>query len=497
MPRILAIHWNQQQAQVVVVNPRTAGTTIEAVVSIALTENSSSTEIGEQLAEALAPYLHGRFQTLIGIDREFLQWQSLNLPPAPTDELPDLVRLQADRSMNLAEGKTGLDFLPFAGDENTPHEVLAFGISADQWKKIHHIAITAGVKINHLVPLETGWVARMRQTLAKQSQRESTKSQLQLYVALQSDRAILWAILDEQFVLLRSLHMPAQTLICQLKRTLLALQTSHPNSPVAAVWITGDWLLSEDEPQTDEFRQLDQQLHLPVHFIDCHEAAPAQEEAIHPATIPLTGLAHDAAHRREPLVDLLHPRQSTTAHANQRTHLLLATSMICLLAWITWHGYQNIRLPQQAAEAANLEATLLQETGDTYLADLQQAAVIGRWTASRIDLLDQLERLSINLRPHALDAKDFSASEDLVLMSLNLQRRQFDLNAVAANLNGVGALETRLRTNQYLVQRDNTNLKSTLKNYDWPFRIIVQVPEQLAIPQNHKENQESKEDQLP
>ena len=323
------------------------------------------------------------------------------------------------------------------------------------------------------------------------------KSQLQLYVALQSDRAILWAILDEQFVLLRSLHMPAQTLIFQLKRTLLALQTSHPNCPVAAVWITGNLLLSEDQPQTDELRQLGQQLHLPVHFIDCHEAAPVQEEAIHPATIPLTGLAHDAAHRREPLIDLLHPRRTTTAHANLRTHLLLATTIICLLTWITWHGYQNIRLPQQAAEAANLEATLLRETGDTYLADLQQAAAIGRWTASRIDLLDQLERLSINLRPHALNAKDYSASEDLVLLSLNLQKRQFDLNAVAANLNGVGTLETRLRANQYLVKRDNTNLKSTLKNYDWPFRIIIQVPERSAVALKNEEDREGKEDQRP
>jgi Tfp pilus assembly protein PilN len=246
---------------------------------------------------------------------------------------------------------------------------------------------------------------------------------------------------------------------------------------VAAVWLAGD------RPRAAELHELGQQLDLPIDFIDCHDVLPQPPETFAPWAFPLAGLALDAAHRRAPLVDLVHPHRAITTQGNRRTYVLLATALACLLAWATWLGYQNLRLPQQAAAAANRQAALLQERGDTDRTDQQLAAALGRWSAGQVDLLDQLRRLSINLRPSSFDAEDFSASEDLVLMALNMQRQTFDLDAVATNRDAVGAFEARLRADHYLVQRDNTNQKSALENYNWPFRVIVQLPGQSAAPQ--------------
>jgi|GEM_PF-3109624 len=499
MSRILAIHWNPQQVQVVVVNNRATGTILEAAQTMPLGAQDGVAKIAEQLAAGIAPYRQGRCQTIVGLDREYLQWQSLTLPPAPANELPDLVRIQAARSMSLGgDENEGLDYLPLAGDEHTPHEVLAIGIDAEHLAEILQIVSTAGLKMDRLIPLETGWMALVRHVLEQQASAAYAQNKLRLFAALQPERVILWATLgpmgvpSAQVVLFRSLRIPGadlpagspvdpdagsarfQTLASELKRTLLALQTAHPRDPVAAVWLVGD------RPSTDALNELSQQLELPVHGIDCLGVLPQAAEASASWSLPLAGLALDAAHRRGPPLDLVHPRRANAAQDNWRTYALLAAVAACLLAWTMWHAYQNIQLPQQAAAAANQEAALLQETEATYQADLQLAAALGRWSAGQVNLLDQLERLSKGLRPHPLDANDFSAREDLVLMALNMQRQQFDLDAIAADRSAVGTLEARLRADHYLVKRDNTNRKSELGDYRWPFREIVQLPQQPA-----------------
>ena len=71
----------------------------------------------------------GKVTTLVGVGRDHVQMKLLTLPPAPADELPDLVRFQAEREFTALGTEAALDFIPLAGDAQTPHQVLAVALS--------------------------------------------------------------------------------------------------------------------------------------------------------------------------------------------------------------------------------------------------------------------------------------------------------------------------------------------------------------------------------
>ena len=72
----------------------------------------------------------GGATTLVGIGREQVQIVLLSLPPAPLEELPELVRFQAERSFTSLGNDAALDYIPLEGDAATPHQVLAAALSA-------------------------------------------------------------------------------------------------------------------------------------------------------------------------------------------------------------------------------------------------------------------------------------------------------------------------------------------------------------------------------
>ena len=69
--------------------------------------------VGQQIAAALEPLGLGRAATIVAVPRSELNWQNYDLPPAPAAELPDLVHLQAQRDLPLADDGVGLR-LPLA-----------------------------------------------------------------------------------------------------------------------------------------------------------------------------------------------------------------------------------------------------------------------------------------------------------------------------------------------------------------------------------------------
>ena len=132
MPTAIALHWNANTLHYVVAE----GERIEAVASVALEKQMDPVAVGRRLAEALAPYSPGRATVVVAIGRSALEWQHLSLPPCPADELPDVVRLQADREQSSTDDDLGFDFLPLLGDEHTPQEVLTVAVEPAELAKI-------------------------------------------------------------------------------------------------------------------------------------------------------------------------------------------------------------------------------------------------------------------------------------------------------------------------------------------------------------------------
>ena len=101
MPRILAIDWDRHEARSVLVSSGPTGTSISGAWVASLTTADpaglSGKQIGARLAAAMSGAVSGKVTTLVGVGRDNVQMKLMTLPPAPLDELPEMVRFQAER----------------------------------------------------------------------------------------------------------------------------------------------------------------------------------------------------------------------------------------------------------------------------------------------------------------------------------------------------------------------------------------------------------------
>src|SRR4051812_41800740 len=133
MPRILAIDWDRNEVRGVLISAGATGTSVAGAWSASLVTADpaglSGKQIGARLAAAAAGQISGKVTTLVGVGRDHVQIKLLSLPPAPPEELPELVRFQAERELTALGADAALDFIPLSGDAQTPNQVLALALN--------------------------------------------------------------------------------------------------------------------------------------------------------------------------------------------------------------------------------------------------------------------------------------------------------------------------------------------------------------------------------
>ncbi len=87
--------------------------------------------IGRRISEALAVRGIRRGKTLVAVSRANIELKNLALPPSPADELPELVRFQAEREFNTLTDDWPLDFIPLPSETGEALAVLAAAISPE------------------------------------------------------------------------------------------------------------------------------------------------------------------------------------------------------------------------------------------------------------------------------------------------------------------------------------------------------------------------------
>ena len=468
MSAVIAIHWTESALHYVVLAQQGQ---IQASGSVAVAPETEPLALGPRLAEALAPYSPARAKVIVAVDRNALEWQHLSLPPCPSDELPELVRMQSDRDLNSSDKDLGFDFLPLVGDEQTPYQVLTVTLTPSELTTINEVFRAANLSLEHLVPLAVGWPAITQQATP------CVNLGTNIFIGLQANEATLWATRSEHVVLFRQFQLPstadpadlAPAIGSELRRTLLVL-SQHPDRSTPKVSLVGN---SSDQ-LSGLANTLNDQLEVTVQTLEVVTQHPNLDSSA-TTTLPLVGLANAVALGNQPLVDLLHPRRSPQKQIDVRTYALAATAGALLLALFGWLSYAKLQAPLHQAEADRAELTLLEEPLDALKEDEQQAASIRDWKAEAPNFLIHLQQISQCLRPKALDAEDFSVDQDVVLDKLQLDKRELRLGALARNSKAVTPLEDRLRAVAYGAQRGKSDLSKTLKDYPWSFQSLVTI----------------------
>jgi hypothetical protein len=487
MPRILAIDWDRLEARGVLVSSGPTGTSIGGawVASLATVDPAglSGKQIGARLAAAIAGNISGKEVTLVGVGRDNVQMKLMTLPPAPADELPDMVRFQAEREFTTLGSEAALDFIRLSGDAESPNQVLALALNPGGMAEAREICEAIGAELDR-VPVRGCAAASMVNRAGLLDQEH-----VSLVVNSLVEEADLVAQVGEIVVLLRTVRLPDPTqiearqraLLGEIRRTMAAVRQQSTDRQVSQVIICGA------ESSAAKSGQLGSEL---VTIFDPTTHAPAGLTTRGVAAESLSrfsavlGMALNEADRRAPIVDFANVRRKTESRRFGRVQVLASAVAALVALWFGVHVWKQLSGP--AADLAELQKRIhaAQAEAEMYKSVTAQAAAVDHWMATDVTWLDELDEFSHRVRPQPLAAKDFPVANDAVITQLTLTRPQganpvggkMDVQAVAKSSAAVASLEQRLRDPSHTVSAGGGKLEKSFPGYDWSFGLDVRVP---------------------
>jgi hypothetical protein len=491
MPRILAIDWDRNEVRGLLISAGATGTSFSgawtASLATAEPEGLSGKQIGSRLAAAIAGQVSGKTTTLVAIGRDHVQIKLLSLPPAPADELPDLVRFQSEREFTALGSEAALDFVPITGDAQTPHQVLALALSPTGLAEAKDICEAIGVEPDR-IPVR-GCAAAAFATRAG----GVDAGQVVLVVNPLAEEADLVVQADDKIILLRTVRLPdlaqkegrQRALSGEIRRTIAAAR-QQTERQVTKVIVCGN------DASVVAGGSIGDDLDIPVLILDPVAQAPAglSSKGLSPENLgrfaAVLGLALGEADRQRPIVDFANVRKRVDSRRFTRMHILAAAAAACVLL------AAGLFLWQQMAGAAGELARLQQEIRDTetkadgFKTVTAQAAAINRWLATDVNWLDELEQTARRIRPEPLTAKNFPVAKDALLTQVTINRStgqeanggRMVLQGAAKNAVAVKEIEDRLRDANHHVTTDLEKQDKTIPGYDWAFGLAVHAERQ-------------------
>ena len=480
--RLVALEWNDREARVAVAATARDHCRIEEAFSIVLaprqeTGQGADVNVGQQIADALAQRGVRRAETLVAIGRASIELRKLSLPPAPDDELPDLVRMLAVREFNDLDDNWRLDFLPADGPADQPRSVLAAAIGPELVAQIEKTCETAGQKVQHLV-LRPCAAASL---LCRAQPHRATE--VRLLVDLLADEADLTVILGGQVAYLRTIRLPGDPLastevstllVADIRRTMAAAQNQLGGRAVESIVMCG---VGDDQLRLAATIQ--QALSTPTELFDPFSAVELAASLRHERPdrpgrfAPLLGMLLDEAARARHGIDFLNPRRKPEPRSRRREYTLAGVVAGVLLAvYVLFNWLEGVRLENEiqllSGQSRALEAPLAGAEKA-----LQTAGEISKWTATDVTWLEELAHLCQDLPP----AQEVVLTQ-MVCTASQSHGADVKVEGLASTVGAVDKLEDKLRDGAHHVKGEGRNQEATQKAYPWHFVSSISIDEE-------------------
>lgn len=486
MARILAVEWHETEAQVAVGRSRRGAMVIEDAFSVPLDLSdvespwpspAAAQRVGEQLAAALAQRGLRRLQAVAAVDRNMVELRELSVPPAPDEELPDLVRFQAMRDFSTLGDDWPLDFLALEQQPGEPRQVLAAAINPAVVAAVSRVCEAAELKLHRLCIRPCAAVSRV---LHRQ---EGSPPAVMLVIDLLDDVAGLTLVVDGRPRILRraklhgdplSSNEAAEDLVSQVRRTIVAGQNQLGGRRVDQVVVCG---ASEAHCRLAE--QLAERISAPVETLDLFESlplSPSLRRRLPDAAARFAaalGMLLDELQNRPPVFDFLHPRRRLEPVTQRNTAMLAGiAAVLALVAFVLFGWYQEQGLKDQInrlqAQSSQLDKDL--EDASQFEGLVEE---LKQWTEEDVVWLDELHWLATRF-PH---------SEKAILTQLKLglvgNRAEMAWEGLAENRQALAELETRLQDQRHVVAGNTKSEAKSPGHYDYEFRasLTIRPPE--------------------
>jgi hypothetical protein len=317
------------------------GTKILRTISCVWTDDTrpdaDATRAGEFLRSQLTQAGATSQQVLFVLPRESVVARKLELPDAPDEELPNLVRFQAATRLATPVDQLALDFLPLPPDpDHAGRNALAVSIDAKRLERGLKTCAAAG-----LTPLSVGISSVSVAELVLRC--AASPAQAMLIVYQQGTRVEISLVDGMQLVFAHSTRLPegsgashVQPLQAEINRSLVALSHSHPAVQSGDVYLIQD---GSDDPDVEQaLRQRFESR------LKCLTPAEIADVMAVPAGMALTApvLGEFAAHqeRRLSAIDLLSPRRPPVPRDLRKQRLIMAAAVAAV---VLIGGYVSVK----------------------------------------------------------------------------------------------------------------------------------------------------------
>jgi len=485
MPRLVAIEWGSREARVASARTRGSEVIFEHAFAIDLQprdpgQTFADTDVGQRISAALAARGIGRSETLVAVGRASIELRQLTLPPAPPEELPEIVRFQALRQFTTINEQWPIDFVEVDAGGSESKEVIAAAISPEMVAQIRSTCEAGDLTPKRLIlrPFAAASLYRRRNQRAKES--------CCLMVDLLVEEADLTVMLNDQVVLMRTVRLSvttdptaqARALLGEIRRTMAAGRNQLRGRRIESVVLCGS-----GEEQASLQSLVETELAHPVTTFDPFGELQfggdlKNQRPESPGRFaPLIGMLLDEVDGTQHAIDFLHPRRRTEPpNRLLRIGLIAGVAVAaCLaLAFVSWN--ELAKLDNRVNELA-LQSKELDTSVERARERISETTLVEQFVESDFGWLDELYTLSAELPP----AEDVIVSQ-LIMTLRSPSGAQMIVDGYARDPEHIQNLQAALRANDRAVLSKGGSDDPRQETYRWQYKETVELQPRVVDP---------------
>lgn len=420
MTRYIALEWDAREVRVSVANLRGTDMVVEDAFALPLTpsepgETFADPDVGKMVAAALAERGASCSDALVAVGRASIELRLLTLPPAPPEEVADMVRFQAMQTFSAIGEDWPLDYVELETTEEA-HKVLAASISPKLVSQIN-ATCTSG----HLVPRRLVLRPFAAASLLNRTQ-PTLDGRATLMVDVLADEADLTVMEDRKVVFMRTVRLPstddaevqARALLGEIRRTIGAATNQLHGRRVDQFVVCG-----AADGHKELKTALSNALSVEVITFDPFERvklAKSLRERIpeNPGRFaPLLGMLADEVAGSAHAVDFLNPRKRPVPPSQKRQHVLIGATVAVALAAIVGTVWLRLNSLDRKIADLKIESAALKDVVDRSNAVIGKVDLINQFQDGDVTWLDEIRAAATHL-PSAddtiLDELSFGAA---------------------------------------------------------------------------------------
>jgi Tfp pilus assembly PilM family ATPase len=418
-------------------------------------------------------------QAMVTLPREATVVRHLELPDAPDEELPDLVRFQAASKSAVALDRLCLDYLPLQRRANgMGRDVLMATIPKEFAEAMQAVFTAAGLELVNLTitPTTTAeLVARAEQHAGLDHKGGSlviARHEQRLEISVLQHRSLLFTH-STQLVADTDNAQQTQAIQAQVSRSMVAVQKLMPDLSTDVVW-----LLGSEGDHNGLVEALKQRMGCDVNTLD-PLASPDVKTAVrevpgeHVMYAGPVGTVLSQTGARVEHIDFLNPRRPMVAPDRRKLYAIAAgAAAVLLLAAGFGIRYVQLGNLEQVVEKQNKDLNQIDEQLKLADPSVASAALVEEWTSTNVDWLSQMQALTETMQGTErfyFSSLGFHPGKNNMLGSISadgVARTRSDVETLNADLMAAGS---------YGVQPNPITPGSNDGEYPFQFRLDVDL----------------------